>query len=216
MQEHDLARWGRLGIATRERMLQPDKFGDIDIPRHMPRTAAVAMRPAPPEKTGFTRGALVHGAQALTGGFVYVEPPAPPAPAPASASLVPEVSGRTMPSGFAINNNVLEAPGGPPVDEAHYAVLSIGYPGAAAKVSKYGEMLDRPPTAIDIARATMNPEKTLKVEDSGFTRTNMHERRGYPSLDKPPAERDLHPTQVALRKMADPVEYWDPHEHKQR
>ena len=214
----DTARWGKLGIMTRERMQVADKFGDIAVP-HPSRVTTAPMRPAPPEKTGFTRGAATHGAHMLTGGFVYVEPEVAVSPAPDPYSLPERISGRKMTSGFAIGNNELERTS-PPVDaESHYMISSIGYPGANFKVDKYGDLVARSPTLIDLAAARgAKPVDGahIKVETSGFTRTKTNPSAGaVPDLIRT-AERELHPTQVLLRKMNDPIECTDPHAHKMR
>ena len=191
---------------TRERLLETDKYGDINIPSEAPHAVITQPRPGPAEPTAFTRGAALHGPEAFTGGFIYT--PEPPAPAPYSGPV--EVVGSTMPTGFAINNAVLG--GKPPKAEAgHYALLSIGQDAAACKVDKFGDHHARKPSAIDLARANNGPVDSMQVEPSGFTRTKALDLLAYDVQ-----ERNLHPTQIALRRMTHPIEFEDVHAHKSR
>lgn len=197
-------------MMTRERIISADRFGDIDVgPRSRPRTAMMASRPAATEKTGFTQGPLVHGTDFFTGGFIYREP-APPPTTTASTAIPQHVVGNKLKTGFTINNEVLEA-SKEPLPEDHYTLMSIGYDGGASKVDRFGDIRKVPPSAIDKSRAAgAAPLDHLQVEHSGFTRTRLHERR----LADPIAERHIHPTQLALRTMDNPIEYSDPHSHK--
>jgi len=214
----DRQRWGRLGIMTRERMTGTDKFGDIDIPQQPPHAHEGPLRPAPAEKTGFTRGAATHGMSFCTGGFVYVEPERAPTAAVHPYALPERIAGRKCATGFAINNEH-DGPA-PPVDaESHYMRTGIGHPGASSKVDKYGDLKARTPSVLETAaeRVLGGAVETLKMEESGFTRTKAAKSVGaVPNLGRAPTERDLHPTQIRLRKMADPVEHTDPHAHKMR
>ena len=211
----DAARWGRLGIMTRERLGSSDKFGDIAIPGHQPRTNELPFRPAPAEKTGFTRGAATHGAHQLTGGFFYTPEAESPKIEHDLYSVPQRITGYKMASGFTLNNPQ-EAPSSPVDADSHYMKTSIGHPGASAKVDKYGDLKYRPPTVLELAALETGPVETLKVEDSGFTRTRWNGKTGaVPDLVRID-ERSLAPTQIQLRKMANPIEFYDPHAHKGR
>lgn len=215
LSERDAGRWGRLGIMTRERLMASDKYGDMAIPHHRPRTGSMQMRTGPVEKTGFTRGAAMHRAVALTGGFEYVEQAEPPKRAPDRYAVPTEVTGRKCPTGYALNNQI-QPNALLPASDTHYTLLAIGHAGASSKIDKFGDLQARPASAIDLARAKQGPGDTLQVEESGFTRTKWSQTtNAVPGIGKQ-KERELHPTQIALRKMADPIEFTDPHAHKAR
>jgi len=208
--DNDPSRWGRLGIMTRERMQEVDKYGDIAIPNGLHRTGTAPMRPAPSEKTGFTRGAAMHTAPMLTGGFVYVEPEVVLPPAADHYAFPERIAGRKCASGFAINNEHDALP--PHETESHYTLTSIGFPGANGKVDKYGDLRERPPSVLELAAMTDAVPETLKMEESGFTRYNPT-TGAVPDLIRQ-GERPVHPTQATLMRMANPIGYWDPHAHK--
>ena len=211
--EKDTQRWGRLGMMTRERIIASDCFGDIDVgPQSRPSTAMMASRPAATEKTGFTQGPLHHGIESLTGGFIYHEPPPKPKPVADPYAFPSHVVGNKLKTGYTINNNVLETETAP-LDAAHYTLMSIGFEGGQSKIDGFGDIRPVPMSAIDVARAAgPGPIQSLQVEPTGFTRTKMHERR----LACPIKERQINPTQFALRMMDNPIEYSDPHAHKAR
>jgi len=242
---NDSERWGRLGIGTRERLVAADRFGDIEIsgtrpvsapeglkPTTYPKQGAYPVedaeaRPANAEISGFTRGPLHHKAGALTGGFVYVEPAATPRAEPSSVKVV----GNKLPTGFQINNAdvaaeiSLEKLAAQDV-RPKYMRTSIGstgtgsnwYDGVGARVTKFGDLHPRKLAPHE----TSGPVNTLRVETSGFTRNQLHERDHVRQTWQPPGkvepsfERKLQASQIALRMMADPIEYVDPHAHKMR
>jgi len=241
----DPERWARLGMMTRERLVGADQFGDVSIPRPTksqqtifglkpttfprqgkfpPWGSLVEPMPGPPELTGFTRRPQLHSSADLTGGFVYAEPTA--APAAASSGGEVKVVGNKLATGFSINNTPdAAARTGTPAAEGHWERTSIGssgirenwYHGAGARVTKYGEYVPRKLAPHE----TSGPVTTLQVETSGFTRNLLHEKdtvRTTWNGMKPEAsvERKLEPTQLALRRMANPIEYADPHAHKSR
>jgi hypothetical protein len=239
---HDPARWGRLGIMTRERLVESDRFGDIRIPDTRPVTASGDLKPAtfpkqaafpvndpPPrpanaESSGFTRRPLLHSATSLTGGFTYSEPEVTAAATPDNVKVV----GNKLPTGFTLNNIDVAAGDSlaPAVDGAHWRRTSIGstgtgsnwYDGAGARVTKYGEMRPRKLAPHETGGDVI----TLRVEMSGFSRNKLHERDHvrqnwtHPSMPEPTVERKLQASQLALRMMADPIEFTTPHAHKQR
>jgi len=155
---------------------------------------------------------------------VYAEPTA--APAAASSGGEVKVVGNKLATGFSINNTPdAAARTGTPAAEGHWERTSIGssgirenwYHGAGARVTKYGEYVPRKLAPHE----TSGPVTTLQVETSGFTRNLLHEKdtvRTTWNGMKPEAsvERKLEPTQLALRRMANPIEYADPHAHKSR
>lgn len=207
--EQDSARWGRLGMMTRERLMCTNQYGEIEVPRQRPSTAKPqVMRPARAEATGFTRGALVHHTEDLTGGHKYV-PPQPPARPQSAAPVIPQTVGKLMPTGFALNNENLAAIK-TPATAAQWMHSGIGYEGAVSMVDRFGDMHRRPLSAIEIARQAQGPIKALKVESSGFTRNKL----AGTNLAEPVAPRPLSAPQTALRMMAKPVEHTDPHAHK--
>ena len=242
---NDPERWGRLGMSTRERLVAADRFGDIEIPGTRPVSAPDGLkpttypkqgtfpvedaeaRPANAETTGFTRGTLHHRAGALTGGFVYTEPVVAPKAEPTSVKVV----GNKLPTGFQINNADVAAETSleklqPSEIRPKYMRTSIGstgtgsnwYDGVGARVTKFGDLRPRKLAPHE----TSGPVNTLRVETSGFTRNQLHERDHVrqtwlpPGKDEPSFERKLQATQIALRMMADPIEYSDPHAHKAR
>ena len=243
VEANDPERWGRLGIMTRERLTVSDRFGDIEIAGTRPVTAPeglwpttfpkqgafpredAEMRPANAETSGFTRGELHHKPGALTGGFVYKPPPAAANPPPTAVKVV----GNKLPTGFQINNadvaaeDALERLTQSEVG-AKYLRTSIGskgtgsnwYDGVSSRVTKFGDL--RPRKLAPHERE--GPVNTLRVETSGYSRTQLHERDHVrqvylrPGVEEPKVERKLQASQLALRMMADPIEYTDPHAHK--
>ena len=237
-------RWGRLGIGTRERLVQTDRFGDIRIPAVRPVTAMtttgslkpstyprqgvfpkadVAPRPANPESTGFTRRPLLHTATDLTGGFYYTEPERPATSDADRAAEDVQVVGNKLPTGFTINNEDRAAEDAnerfPDDQWARTSVGSAGtesnwYEGVGNRVTKYGEMVPR-----KLAPHEVGHVNTLRVEESGFTRNKLHQRdhvRENSYVPEVTVERKLQASQLALRMMANPIEYTDPHAHKAR
>ena len=183
-----------------------------------------------PESSGFTRRPLLHSAKMLTGGFVYHEPAAKPEPATGDVKVV----GNKLPTGYTIGNHDVAAEDAtgagdtmrPSMPETHWARTSIGttgtyqnwYDGANARLTAYGEMHRRKLAPHE----TGGDVKTLRVETSGFTRNKLHQM-DHIRLDYVPAgvkvvepERKLQGVQIALRKMANPIEYTAPHAHKER
>eukprot|EP00325_Prymnesiales_sp_UTEX-LB-985_P025403 CAMPEP_0174737538 /NCGR_PEP_ID=MMETSP1094-20130205/68470_1 /TAXON_ID=156173 /ORGANISM="Chrysochromulina brevifilum, Strain UTEX LB 985" /LENGTH=359 /DNA_ID=CAMNT_0015940781 /DNA_START=1 /DNA_END=1080 /DNA_ORIENTATION=+ len=229
---NDPVRWGRLGMMTRERLINSDRFGDIDVPHVMrPWSAPAAPRPSVVEKSGFTRGLLKHSSDNLTGGHVYVEYDPPPPP---EAAQPAKVVGNKLPTGFAVNNRdeaAEDAVGGggtvrPAVTPQHWKHMGIGASGNAnawfegndARMTAYGEMRRRK-LAPHEAGEKVN---TLKVEVSGYTRNKLHERDHVRQEWVPPGsadttiERKLMASQMALRMLSNPLEYTNPHAHKMR
>lgn len=239
----DSERWGRLGLMTRERLTASDKYGDIRIASTRPVTAPDGLwpitfpkqgafpredaeaRPANAETSGFTRGELHHKPGALTGGFVYKPPDVVAASPPAHVKVV----GNKLPTGFQINNADVAAEDAlerltPGEVDTKYLRTSIGsrgtgsnwYDGAGSRVTKFGDLRPRKlaPHEGD------HPVHTLRVETSGFTRTQVHERDHVrqvylrPGAEEPQVHRQLQPAQIAIRMMADPIEFTDPHAHK--
>jgi len=190
----------------------------------------VPPRPGCAEASGFTRRPQLHSAKMLTGGFVYVEPEVPPPPDVASVKVV----GNKLPTGFALNNHddaAEDATGSgatmrPAVTRTHWARTTIGasgnasnwYEGVGARVSKYGEMRRRKLAPHE----TGGSVNTLRVETSGFTRDKLHQRDHVrtewtaPGTKELTIERKLQASQIALRQMANPIEFTNPHAHKER
>ena len=239
----DPTRWGRLGMMTRERLTVADRFGDIEIAAIRPISAPqglkpttypkqgtfpvedVEARPSNAEVSGFSRGPLHHAPGALTGGFVYTEPPAVPPAGPTDVKVV----GNKLPTGYNLNNinraaeAAIEKMESPEVTP-HYMRTSIGsagtganwYEGVGNRVSKFGDLRPRKLAPHE----TAGPVNTLRVETSGFTRTQLHERDHVrqtwlkPGTDEPSFERKLQASQISLRMMANPIEFTAPHAHK--
>lgn len=186
----------------------------------------IAPRPANPESSGFTRRPLLHSATELTGGFIYSEPPAaaPEAlPPPGAVKVV----GNKLPTGFTMNNeNRAAEDASEAFPDDQWARTSVGsqgtdtnwYDGAGTRVSKYGDFVPRKLAPHE----TGGPVNTLRVEESGFTRNKLHQRDHVrenwipPSMKEITYERKLQASQLALRMMANPIEFEDRHAHKTR
>jgi len=233
IKQNDPARWGRLGMMTRERLTVPDRFGDFDVPHVLrPNSApAAAPRPSAVQPSGFTRGPLKHSSDMLTGGHVYVDYQPPPSP---ESTQPAKVVGNKLVTGFAVNNKdevAEDAIGGgrtvrPEVTPQHWVHTGIGangnesswYDGNDLRVTAFGELRRRKLAPHESGV----PVSTLKVEVSGYTRNKLYQRDHVRQTWVPPGgaenivERKLMAAQTALRMLDNPVEYTTPHTHKMR